>query len=116
VKSDLDYILSHGTQGSFVFLQKHGRPTVMPAFAPDKFDPFVWFLLVERTHMRSDLDYIQSRCTLGSFIFSLLKHGNPTTLLAFFPNRLGLPDRVLANLLDEFLLGATATSRVAIGV
>jgi hypothetical protein len=71
MKSHLNYILSHGTQGSFSFRQKHGRPAAMPAFAPNKFDPFVWFLPVEHAHMRSDLDYIQSRCTLGSFIFSL---------------------------------------------
>jgi hypothetical protein len=64
--------------------------------------------------MRSDLDYIQSRRTLGSFIFFLcLKLGSPAMILAFFPIRLGPPDRVTANLLDEFLLGAMATSRVA---
>jgi hypothetical protein len=34
-------------------------------------------------------------------------------MLAFFPIRLGLPDQVMANLLDKFLLGAMATSRVA---
>jgi hypothetical protein len=34
-------------------------------------------------------------------------------MLAFSPNRLGLPDWVMANLLDEFLLGAMATFRVA---
>jgi hypothetical protein len=31
-------------------------------------------------------------------------------MLAFFPNRLGLPDRVMSNLLDGFLLGATTTT------
>jgi hypothetical protein len=41
MKSYLDYILSHGTQGSFVFRQKHGSPAAMPAFAPNKFDSFV---------------------------------------------------------------------------
>jgi hypothetical protein len=40
-------------------------------------------------------------------------HGSPAMMLAVFPNRLGLPDRVTANLLDEFVLGAMATSRVA---
>jgi hypothetical protein len=54
--------------------------------------------------MRSDLDYIQSRC---------LTHGNLATVLAFFPNSLDPLDRVVANLLDEFLLGAMATFRVA---
>jgi hypothetical protein len=45
--------------------------------------------------------------------FLCLKHGNPATMLAFFPNRLGLSDRVMANLLDAFLLGAMATFSVA---
>jgi hypothetical protein len=36
------------------------------------------------------------------------------TMLAFFPNLLDLLDRVMSNLLDGFLLGATlTTSRVA---
>jgi hypothetical protein len=34
-------------------------------------------------------------------------------VLAFFPNSLDLLDGVVANLLDEFLLGAMATFRVA---
>jgi hypothetical protein len=62
--------------------------------------------------MRSDLDYIQSHCTRGSFIFLCLAHGNPAMMLAFFPNRLDLPDQVMANLLDELLLGSMTTSRV----
>jgi hypothetical protein len=63
--------------------------------------------------MKSYFDYIPSRCSRGSFVFLCHKHGNPVTMLAFFPNRLDLPDRVMANLLAEFLLGAMATSRVA---
>jgi hypothetical protein len=68
--------------------------------------------------MRSDLDYTRSRCTRGSFVFFAIKHGNIATMLAFFPNGLDLPDRVTANLLVGFLLGAaTTTSRVgALGV
>jgi hypothetical protein len=31
-------------------------------------------------------------------------------MLVFFPNRLGLLDRVMSNLLDGFLLGATTTT------
>jgi hypothetical protein len=45
-------------------------------------------------------------------LFFCLKHGNLATVLAFFPNSLDLPDRAMANLLEEFLLGAMATSRV----
>jgi hypothetical protein len=41
-----------------------------------------------------------------------LKHGNSATMLAYFPNSLDPLDRVVANLLDEFLLGAMATFRV----
>jgi hypothetical protein len=44
VKSYLDYILSRCTQDSFIFCLKHGRPAVMPAFAPNGFDPLVGFL------------------------------------------------------------------------
>jgi hypothetical protein len=41
-------------------------------------------------------------------------HGNHATMLAFFPNWLDLLVRVIPNLLDGFLLGATSTtSRVA---
>jgi hypothetical protein len=35
-------------------------------------------------------------------------------MLASFPNSLDPLDRVVANLLDEFLLGAMATFRVAV--
>jgi hypothetical protein len=42
------------------------------------------------------------------------KHGSHVTMIAFFPNRLDLLDRVISNLLDGFLLGATSTTpRVA---
>jgi hypothetical protein len=60
--------------------------------------------------MRSDFDYTQSRRTRGSFF--CLKHGNSAMMLASFPNSLYPLDRVVANLLDEFLLGAMATFRV----
>jgi hypothetical protein len=40
-------------------------------------------------------------------------HGNPMMVLALFPNSLDLPDQAMANLLEEFLLGAMATFRVA---
>jgi hypothetical protein len=64
--------------------------------------------------MRSNFDYAQSRYTRGSFDFSCHKHGNLVTMLAFFPNWLDPLDRVMSNLLDGFLLGATTTtSRVA---
>jgi hypothetical protein len=63
--------------------------------------------------MMSNLDYTQSRCTRGSFIFCH-KHGSLATMVAFFPNWLDLPDRVMTNLLDGFLLGTTTTTfRVA---
>jgi hypothetical protein len=63
--------------------------------------------------MRSDLDYTQSRCARGSFVFFAIKHDNIAMMLAFFPNGLDLPDRVTANLLVGFLLGAAmTTSRV----
>jgi hypothetical protein len=42
------------------------------------------------------------------------KHGSHTTMLAFFPNWLDLLIRVIPNLLDGILPGATlTTSRVA---
>jgi hypothetical protein len=42
------------------------------------------------------------------------KHGSHAMTLAFFPNWLDLLIRVIPNLLDGFLLGATlTTSRVA---
>jgi hypothetical protein len=44
MKSYLDYIPSRCTQGSFVVCLTHGRPTVMPAFATNEFDPLIWFL------------------------------------------------------------------------
>jgi hypothetical protein len=63
--------------------------------------------------MTSNLDYIQSPCTRGSFIFCH-KHGSLAMMLAFFPNWLDLPDRVVSNLLDGFLLRTTTTTfRVA---
>jgi hypothetical protein len=63
--------------------------------------------------MRSDLDYTQSHCTRGSFVFCH-KHGSLVMMLAFFPNWLDLPNRVMSNLLDGFLLGTTMTTfRVA---
>jgi hypothetical protein len=63
--------------------------------------------------MKSYFDYIQSRFTRGSFIFCH-KHSSLATMLAFFPNWLDLPDRVVSNLLDGFLLGTTTTTfRVA---
>jgi hypothetical protein len=46
-------------------------------------------------------------------LFFCLKHGNLATVLAFFPNSLDPPNRVVANLLDEFLLATVATFRVA---
>jgi hypothetical protein len=84
----------------------------MPAFTPNKSDssvrflPNLWSALAYLTTPRVDALYVAS-------FFLCLKNGSPAMMLAFFPNRLGLPDRVTANLLDEFLLGAMATSRVA---
>jgi hypothetical protein len=49
---------------------------------------------------------------LGVVSFFCLTHGSPATALAFFPNNLDPLDRVVANLLDEFLLGSMATFRV----
>jgi hypothetical protein len=64
--------------------------------------------------MKSNFNYIQSCCTRGSFDFSCHKHGSLAMMLAFFPNWLDLLDRVMSNLLDGLLLGATSTtSRVA---
>jgi hypothetical protein len=59
--------------------------------------------------MRNDPDYIQSRCTRGSIALCtatarLCSHSYLTVL--------DPPDRVVDNLLDEFLLGAMATFRV----
>jgi hypothetical protein len=62
--------------------------------------------------MRSDLDYIQSRCS-RVVLFFCLEHGIPVTMLALFSSSLHPLDRVVVNLLDEFLLGAMATFRVA---
>jgi hypothetical protein len=63
--------------------------------------------------MRSYFNYAQSRCT-QVVSTSCHKHGSHTMMLAFFPNWLDLLDRVISNLLDGFLLGATlTTSRVA---
>jgi hypothetical protein len=51
---------------------------------------------------------------LGVVSTSCHKHGSHATMLAFFPNWLDLLDRLISNLLDGFLLGATTTtSRVA---
>jgi hypothetical protein len=50
---------------------------------------------------------------LRVILISCHKHGSLATMLAFFPNWLDPLDRVMSNLLDGFLLGATsATSRV----
>jgi hypothetical protein len=43
MKCHFDYILSRCTQGSFIFCHKHGKSATMLAFAPYKFDLFVWF-------------------------------------------------------------------------
>jgi hypothetical protein len=51
---------------------------------------------------------------LGVVLTSRHKHGSHATMLVFFPNWLDLLDRVIYNLLDGFLVGATSTtSRVA---
>jgi hypothetical protein len=51
---------------------------------------------------------------LGIILISCHKHGSLAMMLAFFPNWLDPLDRVMSNLLDGFLLGATSTtSRVA---
>jgi hypothetical protein len=51
---------------------------------------------------------------LGVVSISCHKHDSHVRMLAFFPNWLDLLVRVIPNLLDGFLLGATSTtSRVA---
>jgi hypothetical protein len=60
--------------------------------------------------MRSNFNYAQSRCTRGSFDFSCHKHGSLAMMLVFLPNWLDPLDRVMSNLLDGFLLGATSTT------
>jgi hypothetical protein len=47
---------------------------------------------------------------LGVILISCHKHGSLTTMLALFPNWLDPLDRVMSNLLDGFLLGATSTT------
>jgi hypothetical protein len=41
---------------------------------------------------------------------SFHKHGSHAMMLAFFPNWLDPLDRVISNLLDGFLCGATSTT------
>jgi hypothetical protein len=47
---------------------------------------------------------------LGVVSASFYRHGSHTILLAFFPNLLDPLDRVISNLLDGFLCGATSTT------
>jgi hypothetical protein len=60
--------------------------------------------------MRSEFDYTQSRCTRGSFIFFSISTEISRRCSRSFLNRLDLLDRVTANLLVGFLLGATTTA------
>jgi hypothetical protein len=114
MKSYLDYILSHCTQGSFIFCHKNGRPVVMPAFAPNEFDPLPRFLPISWSALIRRATSTTSRVdALRVVLFLCLKHGIPAMMLAFFPNSLDPLDRVVANWLDELLLGAMATFRVA---
>jgi hypothetical protein len=59
--------------------------------------------------MRNDPDYVQSQCTQGSLalIMATARRCSYSSLTVLDP-----PDRVVDNLLDEFLLGAMATFRV----
>jgi hypothetical protein len=67
--------------------------------------------------MRSEFDYTQSHCTQGSFVFFAISTAISRRCSHFFLNRLDLLDRVMANLLVGFLLGATTTASrvVALG-
>jgi hypothetical protein len=59
--------------------------------------------------MRSDPDYVQIRCTRGSFALSMaITRRCSRSLLTVLDPRV----RVVDNLLDKFLRGAVATSRV----
>jgi hypothetical protein len=82
---------------------------------PNKFDPFDWFIpnLLDGLTWRAILTMPRVDA-LRVVPTSRHKHGSHATMLAFLPNWLDLLLRVISNLLDRFLLGATSTtSRVA---
>jgi hypothetical protein len=87
----------------------------MLAFFPNRLDLLVWVtpnLLDGLT--RGAISTTPRVVALRIVSISCHKHGSLTMMLAFFPNWLDPLDRVLSNLLDGFLLGATSTtSRVA---
>jgi hypothetical protein len=86
----------------------------MHAFAPNGFDPLVWFLLNPWSTLIRGATLTTSRVdALRVVLFFCLKHGTPATTLVFFSNSLDPLDRVVVNLLDKFLLGAMAIFRVA---
>jgi hypothetical protein len=86
----------------------------MPAFAPNGFDPLVGFLRNSLSAPICGVTLTTSRVdALGVISFFCLKHDNLATTLAFFSSSLHPLDRVVVNLLDEFLLGAMAAFRVA---
>jgi hypothetical protein len=82
---------------------------------PNKFDPFDWFI----PNLLDGLTWGAISTTprvvaLRVVLISCHKHGSHVTMLVFFPNWLDLLVRVIPNLLDGFLLGATSTTpRVA---
>jgi hypothetical protein len=82
---------------------------------PNKFDPFDWFIHNLLDGLTCGAISTTPRViALRLVSTSYHKHGSHATMLVFFPNWLDLPDRVLSNLLDGFLLGATSTTpRVA---
>jgi hypothetical protein len=82
---------------------------------PNKFDPFDWFIPSLSDELTQGAISTTPRVVaLGVVSISCHKHGSHATMLAFFPNWLDLLIRVIPNLLDGFLLGATSTtSRVA---
>jgi hypothetical protein len=93
----------------------HGSHATMLAFFPNRLD-----LLVQVTPnlldglTRGAISTTPRVVALGVVSISCHKHSSHATMLAFLPNWLDPLDRVISNLLDGFLLGATSTtSRVA---
>jgi hypothetical protein len=94
---------------------KHGSHATMLALFPNRLDLLVRVIpnLLDGL-TRGAISTMARVVALGVISISCHKHGNLATMLAFFPNWLDLLDRVVSNLLDGFLLGATTTtSRVA---
>jgi hypothetical protein len=119
MRSEFDYTQSRCTRGSFVFFAiSTAVSRRCSRLFPRKFDPFDRFIpYLLDTLMRSEFDYAQSHCTRGSFVFFAISMAISRRCSHSFLNRLDRLDRVMANLLVGFLLGATTTTSrvVALG-